>query len=95
MANKADYFPFANISATTTGFVLRGGNYGLTAHAGTWGTGIVLQRLAVDNTTWINVITALTADGYVNLNLPSGNYRLQLTGVSGLYADITSVTTTQ
>jgi hypothetical protein len=58
---------FTNISATTSAFLLRGGLYGVTSK-GTWGTA-TLQRLAADATTYVTVVTAITADGYATVSL--------------------------
>ncbi len=93
--NKVETFPFSNISATTAAFTLRGGNYGLTCHA-TWGGGnVALQRRSADGSTFVTVITALTADGYASANLPSGTYQLAVTTATGVYCDVTAVVTTQ
>lgn len=93
--NSVETFPFSNISSTTAGFTLRGGNYGLTCHATFGGGNIALQRLAADNTTYVTVITALTADGYASANLPSGTYRLAITTATAVYCDVTATVTTQ
>jgi hypothetical protein len=93
--NKVEVFAFKNIAATPAAFILRGGNYGLTCHA-TWGGGnIALQRASPDGSTYITVITALTADGYASANLPSGTYQLAITTATAVYCDIVSVVTTQ
>jgi hypothetical protein len=93
--NKVEVFPFKNISATPAAFVLRGGNYGLTCHA-TWGGGsVALQRLSTDGSTYVTVLTALTADGYGNANLPSGTYQLLVTTATGVNCDIVGTVTTQ
>lgn len=93
--NKVENFPFSNISATTSPFILRGGNYGLTCHATFGGGNIALQRLATDGSTFVTVITALTADGYASANLPSGSYRLAITTATGVYCDVVAIVTTQ
>jgi hypothetical protein len=93
--NKVETFPFSNISANTAAFTLRGGNYGLTCHA-TWGGGsVTLQRLATDASTYVTVVTALTADGYASANLPSGTYRLTVATATAVYCDVTATVTTQ
>lgn len=93
--NKVETFAFKNISATPASFTLRGGNYGLTCHA-TWGGGnAALQRLSADGSTYVTVITALTADGYASANLPSGTYQIAITTATALYCDVTAVVTTQ
>lgn len=91
--DKVETFPFSNISANTASFTLRGGSYGITAHA-TWGGGnVVLQRLAADASTYVSVITALTADGYSVTNLPNGTYRFAVTTATAVYVDVTAVVT--
>ena len=93
--NTVEKQTFSNISATTATFTLRGGNYGVTCKA-TWGGGnVVLQRLSPDATSYVNVITALTADGYANNNLPGGTYRLAVTTATAVYCDVVSTVTTQ
>jgi len=93
--NSIEVQSFSNISANTAAFTLRGGNYGLTCHA-TWGGGnVALQRLAPDGSTYVTVITALTADGYASANLPSGTYRLAVTTSTGVYCDVVATVTTQ
>lgn len=92
--NQVENVSFANISATTAGFTLRGGNYGLTCDATFGGGNIALQRQAGDGT-YVTVITALTAAGYSNANLPAGTYRLAITTATAVYCDVTATVTTQ
>jgi hypothetical protein len=95
MYNSIENFVFKNISASTASFTLRGGSYGITAHA-TWGGGnVALQRLAADGASWVNVITALTADGFAATNLPNGTYRFAVTTATGVYCDVTAAATSQ
>ncbi len=94
--NSNEVLSWQNIAANSPTFTLRGGGYGLTVHAGSWGTGnVVLQRLGLDGATWVSVITPLTADSYINVNLPSGTYRLAVNSVTGIYADLVSVIVVQ
>jgi hypothetical protein len=93
MFNKVEQVTFTNISATTAAFTLRGGQYAITVHATFGGGNVALQRLAADAATWVNVITALTADGYATVNLPGGSYRVAITTATGVYVDVTSVVT--
>lgn len=82
---------FTNLSATPANFLLSGGAYGVTVHAGTWSSGsVTLARLATDGSTFVSV-QAFTADGYANINLPNGTYQLTITSATGVYADVTSV----
>lgn len=92
--NTVEKFVFSNISATSSTFTLRGGNYGVTVHATFGGGSVGLQRLSPDGTNYVNVITALTADGYANVNLPSGTYRVSVTTATGVYVDVVSTVTT-
>jgi hypothetical protein len=91
--NGTELFTFKNISATTASFTLRGGNYGVTVHA-TWGGGnVALQRRTADGSTFINALTAFTADGYANADLPGGTYQIAVTTATGVYVDVTSTVT--
>jgi hypothetical protein len=66
---------FSNISATTAGFRLAAGNYGIKVKGSTFGT-VTLQIQLDDATTWVTADTAFSADGFhANVNLPSGLYR--------------------
>jgi len=94
MYNKVENVVFTNISATPAPFVLRGGNYGITAHATFGGGSVTLQRLSPDGVTYVTVLTAITADGYANLNLPSGTYQLAIATATGVYVDVVSTVTT-
>lgn len=94
MFNKAEINSFSNISATPGSFTLRGGCYGVTVKA-TWGGGsVTLQRLSVDGSTYVTVLTAFAADGYSPVNLPGGTYRLLVATATAIYVDITSIVTT-
>jgi hypothetical protein len=93
MYNTIENFAFKNISATPAGFTLRGGNYGITAHA-TWGGGsITLPRLSPDGSTYVTVLAPLTADGYANANLPSGTYQLLVATATAIYVDVVATVT--
>jgi len=82
----------SNISATTSAFDLRAGQYGVTVIAGNFNSGTVtLQRQAADNSTWVTCLTAFAANGYATVNLPNGSYRLAISSATGVYADITSI----
>jgi hypothetical protein len=86
---------FKNISATPASFTLTGGNYGVTVTA-TWGGGsVTLQRLAPDGSTYVTVMTAFTADGYADANLPDGTYRLLIATATGVSVDVVSTVTSQ
>jgi hypothetical protein len=93
MSNKIEVFSFSNIAATPASFVLRGGNYGLTVSATFGGGSVTLQRLSPDGSTYVTVITALTAAGYASANLPNGTYRLLIATATAVYADVVSIAT--
>jgi hypothetical protein len=88
MATATESKQFTNIAANTAAFPLRGGNYVLTA-SGTI-TGVTLQVLSLDGTTWIPMGTTLAAAGNQAYSLPPGSYRLAVTGTA-IYAALTSV----
>jgi hypothetical protein len=71
------------ISATPVDFRLDAGAYGLTVHSTAWGTA-TLQRVLSGGQLAITVLTALSADGYAEIRLPAGWYRLTLSGVTEL-----------
>jgi hypothetical protein len=92
MWNSVERVTFSNIAATPAPFTLRGGAYGVMVN-GTFGT-VTLQRLSLDGTSYITVLTAFTAAGYASVNLPAGTYQLLLATASGIYADIVGIVTT-
>ena len=51
---------YDNIAATTSAFVLNGGNYSIAVKASTYGT-VTLQILGPDDTTYLTVLTAFAA----------------------------------
>ncbi|WP_029082892.1 hypothetical protein [Bradyrhizobium sp. th.b2] len=87
---------FQNIAATPAAFALKGGCFGVTVHADTWGGGSVdLKRQAADGTTFISVLSApFTADAYQVVNIPPGTYQLAVATATGVDADVTSVFST-
>ena len=89
MSNAFDSFKIGN---NTTNFTLSGGAYGISLTASAWGTA-TLNRFAPDGSTLIPMATAIAANGYLNLNLPSGNYQLTVSGTTALQGDITSIVT--
>jgi hypothetical protein len=74
-AVPSDVQTFTNINATTSAFPLRGGKYGVTCKASTYGT-VTLQVLAVDQATWLTALTAFAADGFASVDLPPGQFRI-------------------
>lgn len=95
MFNGVEKQVWPNISATPASFTLRGGQYALTATASWGGGSATLQRLAPDGATYVTCLTALSADGYATVNLPSGTYRLAVATATALYADLVSVAVQQ
>lgn len=71
------------IAATPNDFNLDAGLYGLTIAATVFGTA-VLQRLLPDGVTYVTVSAVFAANGYAVLQLPAGQYRLLMTGVTAL-----------
>ena len=91
MASGGDSQLFQNISATTAAFALYGGTYGITATA-TWGGGnIQLQTLSPDGSTWIAVMSAVSANSFTILSLPPGQYQFQITTATAVYAAIARI----
>ena len=86
---------FSNISATTAAFTLYGGQYGVTATATFGGGSITLQKLSVDGSTWVTVLTAFSAAGYATVNLPQGTYRIAVTTATAVYVSVESVVTSE
>ncbi len=72
-----DGISFSNIAATTAAFLLRGGRYGFTVVGSTFGT-VTLQVLGANGTTWLNALTAISANGVASGDLPPGQYRIAL-----------------
>ena len=68
---------FSNISATTAAFNLWGGKYAVDVVGSTFGT-VTLQRLGPDGSTYLTALTAFSANGTANADLPSGQYKLAL-----------------
>jgi hypothetical protein len=94
MYNKVENVSYSDIAATPASFTLRGGCYGVIAKA-TWGGGsVTLQRLSIDGTTYVTVLTAFSADGYAPVNLPGGTYRFLVATATAIYVEIVSIVTT-
>lgn len=77
--------------STDVDFVLRGGKYGIMVTA-TWGGGnLTLKGLCADNTTYVTVATAITADGYATVDLPAGKYRADITTATAMYLTVAPI----
>ncbi len=82
---------YSNISATTANFGLLGGTYGFDVTA-TWNSGSVqLEMLSLDGSTWVNVGSAVSTNGYSTEQLPPGQYRIAVTSASAVYAALSSI----
>ena len=91
MSTSTQSFQFANLSTTTSSFGLSGGSYGLTISATFGGGSVQLQTLSFDRVTWLNVGSAVTANGFAVKSLPPGQYRIAITTATAVYAALTSV----
>lgn len=76
-------------NTTPADFTLRGGAYGLTLHATTWGTATLKRKTPAGN--YVTVLTAQSADGYNEIHLPNGTYQLTLSGITAIDGDIVSI----
>lgn len=75
-----------NASATSAGQTWGGGR-GVFSAVATWGGGNVqLQYLGPNGSTWLNVGSALTADGLAAFELPPGQIRASVTTATAVYA---------
>lgn len=83
------------ITATPNDFNLDAGAYGLTLSVTGAGTAS-LQKLVDGSPTnggavYVPVMANLTANGYVELHIPAGQYRLALTGFTGVTGEIARI----
>lgn len=81
------------ISATPGSFNLDAGRYGLLLGAGVWGTAILEKKVLTTAASWLPVSASIAANGYVVIDLPAGEYRLTLAGITGLYGEIAKIST--
>jgi hypothetical protein len=90
--SAAESKQFSNISTTTAAFTLLGGKYGLDISA-TWSSGNAqVETLAFDGSTWLNVGSAVAANGVSTYDLPAGQYRLAVSsGATAIYAALTKI----
>lgn len=91
MSRGLDSNTASNVSATTAAFPLRGGLYMILVTATFGGGNVVLQALAADGTTYVNIHTAITATGVVNVTLPNGQYRWAITTATAVYASVIGI----
>jgi len=81
-----DFQQWNAITTTPVDFRLNEGRFGLTLHATVWGTA-TLQRIMTDGAGGqiaITILSPLAGDGYVEIPLPAGWYRLALSGITAL-----------
>ena len=82
---------FSNISANTAAFKLKGGKYGAVVHATSVDSVLQLQTLAMDGVTWVLVGSNFAADGPQTYDLPPGQYRIGITGATGVFFSLTRI----
>lgn len=91
VSNQPRSYQFWNgIDATPNDFNLDAGRYALTIAATAFGTA-TLQKLLPDGTTYAPVTPALAAAGYTVLQLPAGQYRMALAGITALIGVIEKI----
>jgi hypothetical protein len=91
MSSVTDGKSFSNISATTSAFVLKGGQYSIIAHATSFGSKVQFETLAGDSSTWLAVGSNFAADGVQTVYGGAGQYRFELTSASGVYISVAGV----
>ena len=87
------YQRWDGITATPNDFRLDEGVYGLTTHATAWGTA-ALQRVISDGAGGqiaIAALPALAGDGYAEIRLPAGWYRMVLAGITAFTGQIEKI----
>lgn len=84
---------FANISATTAPFVLRGGKYGVDVAATFGGGSVKLQKRLGDGVTFVSVSAAtdFAAAGYAVIDLPVGTYEFVIATATAVYVSVQRV----
>ena len=79
-----DYQRWSAITTTPPDFRLNDGIFGLTTRATAWGTA-TLQRMISDNAGGqiaVTVLPVIAGDGYAEIRLPAGWYRMTLAGIT-------------
>lgn len=96
---------FANISATTNPFVIKGGGYLISISATFGGGSVKFQILGPDGSTYLDIkmpfdnagteqddaVSTWSANGAKLLPLCPGQYRLTITTATAVYANVTRV----
>lgn len=93
--NATECKAFANISASTAAFRLKGGKYAAAAIATFGGGSVKLQVLGPDGSTYLSVASGadFSAAGYATVDLPPGQYRFTIAAATAVYAWIASIPT--
>lgn len=93
MSSVADNYTASNIAAATAAFRLKGGKYGVGAMATFGGGSVSLEFLQADGSTWtaVGTSTTFTAAGYAAVDLPPGQYRINVTTATAAYATVTGI----
>lgn len=84
-------FQSSNITATTSAFLLSGGQYRFSVVA-TFNAGSVgFEQLGPDGSTWLAVIAALTANGGSTFQLAPGQYRFSVSLATGVFVQVVRI----
>lgn len=90
-ASGADGIYINNGSVSVSGALL-GGDYGMVVSSGTFGGGsITLNALSLDGTTEVAVAPAFTANGYLQISLPPGQYQIAVATATAVYAALSRI----
>jgi hypothetical protein len=97
MATGTDAYLASNVSATTAAFPLKGGRYVMNVTATFGGGTVKLEMLAGDGASWVTPMNiagnanSFTAAGSQALDLPAGQYRVNVATATAVYAVIARV----
>ncbi len=86
-------FASGSVTATTAAFRLLAGRYLVRCHAADWTSqSAALSIQGPDGTTnYIPVMTPMTADGAVAVDVPEGQFKIVLTGSNPVFCDVSRV----
>ena len=92
MSSVVDSVRFANIGpGNTAAFRLKGGRYNVLSKSSGAGT-IDVTMLGADGTTFVKVITTIaTTTGVATIDLPPGQFRVEIGGFTANFVSITGV----
>ena len=76
-SNAGENTSFSNISATTAAFSLGGGKYAVSVIGSTFGT-VTLEILGPDGSTYLTALTAFSANGIADVDLPPGLFKIAI-----------------